>query len=378
MISPVFPPFQELFSTTRRKLLQKSLQPSTHANYHSKLRFWRDFCAEADHRDETFLNAKIAENFVCWMYDNTGDAFSGKYIDEILTAIISEVNYYGCDFYRGQVLTKMLRGYAKQRPRIQKLRKPWTLYHNLLMWKHITDRSDLDSMIKGAGIMLGWGGLLRPGEIAKKSKAFRLNRHQIRFEPSGRWDALRDVVLTWRSSKMNPHQKLEIIYISCLCNQLFCGMRVICPAHWILATTQMVDARWGNKHPQRPLLKKANGKVLNYYDLRKYMTFCITSFNKRVPILRKRPLDPADYTPHALRIGGCVDRARNGDAGHMIEKAGRWNSLCWKSCYLNMDWRDLIKLSGRSTRDLQQSCVTPFTVSAVVTQQRSRKTRKGI
>ena len=104
--------------------------------------------------------------------------------------------------------------------------------------------------------MLGWGGLLRPGEIAKKSKSFRLNRHQIRFEPSGRWDALRDVVLTWRASKMNPHQKLEIIYISCLCKQLFCGMRVICPAHWILATTKMVDARWGNKHPQRPLLKE--------------------------------------------------------------------------------------------------------------------------
>ena len=52
-------------------------------------------------------------------------------------------------------------------------------------------------------------------------------------------------------------------------------------------------------------------------------------------------MDPSNYTPHALRVGGCTDMARNGSPGWLIEQKGRWSSKIWKDVYINLDWSDL-------------------------------------
>ena len=92
-----------------------------------------------------------------------------------------------------------------------------------------------------------------------------------------------------------------------------------------------------------------------------WMKKCIHAINRKENL----SLKPEEYTPHSLRVGGCTDLARNGDSAYFIEQQGRWSSKCWKTTYVNLDWRDISKLSQlfgeyQSVNDLKRSNPNPF------------------
>ena len=67
-----------------------------------------------------------------------------------------------------------------------------------------------------------------------------------------------------------------------------------------------------------------------------------------------------EYTPHSLRVGGCTDLARQGMQGYLIEQRGRWSSKVWKTTYINLDWRDIAKITGKSVSALRAGIASPF------------------
>ena len=101
---------------------------------------------------------------------------------------------------------------------------------------------------------------------------------------------------------------------------------------------------------------KANGNLVTYENVRVFMKECIHTMNARM----KWKMKLSEYTPHSLRVGGCVDMARNGDAGMFIEQQVRWASKVWKTIYLNLDWRDISIISGLSITDLKRCNRRPF------------------
>ncbi len=86
------------------------------------------------------------------------------------------------------------------------------------------------------------------------------------------------------------------------------------------------------------------------------MQKCIDTMNLHTKLNMK----PNEYTPHSLRVGGTTDEARNGTAGYLIEKRGRWHSKVWKRVYIKLDWQDISFLSNRPIFELMNSISKPF------------------
>ena len=350
---------QSHFRRSKTFLLRQQYEESTRVNYSGKMRYWSRFVAEKAHRRPCFLDDQIAEHFICWLWEET--TVAGEYASDILSAVTRAALRWNCTYTRGPVVTGLLRGLTKARPRQRRVKKPWTLYHNLYMAQFGTDFRDLTSMAKGAAVLLGYGGLMRGGEIARKSQfGVKLSRGQVQFVPAGRpvslRHTLRDVFITLRKSKTNTAGRTELIYVSCLCHRQFCGEWAICPAHWLLEYTVLRDRFFGRRSSDFWLLC-GNGRPVSVAMLGNYMRKCIRVMNRRLGL----NMDPLHYTTHSLRVGGTLDRARNGDPGHSIETAGRWSSQIWRDTYISQDWRDLALLSGRSVRDLQSKVFNPFT-----------------
>ena len=68
-------------------------------------------------------------------------------------------------------------------------------------------------------------------------------------------------------------------------------------------------------------------------------------------------LKPSKYPAHSMRQGRCTDMARHNFPAWRIERAGRWQSDIWKKTYINTDWRDISKISGKSVKELLDSIV---------------------
>ena len=86
-----------------------------------------------------------------------------------------------------------------------------------------------------------------------------------------------------------------------------------------------------------PVLVTKTGKIFRYQHLNNFMFNAIKPINR----IKKLKLKASNYTPHALRVGGCTDMARNGEPGWFIEQFGEWSSKIWKDVYINLDWSDL-------------------------------------
>ena len=79
-----------------------------------------------------------------------------------------------------------------------------------------------------------------------------------------------------------------------------------------------------------------------------------------IPVLNRKlnlKMDPAMYTAHTLRLGGCTDMARKGVPNWKIEAQGRWSSKMWKYTYINMNWKDMADLRGGTVGDLLKGLV---------------------
>jgi len=296
------------------------------------------------------------------MYDATN--IEGPQASRILTAVTSIFLNRGTIFMRNPQISAMLRGFKKLRPGTARIRKPWSFYHNHLFRRYILRPNDITSMASAAAIIgLGWGGLMRPGEIGKATHSPLLTRGQISFFYKGRHVSsnLTTILITLYRSKTNKGRRPDKIHISCLCHKHFCGHQVICPAHVLERYIIMRDRAFPHRRgSQEPLLLKEDGRYVSARNLTSWLRSAIRRINHRTGY----QLTAAHYSGHSLRLGGCTDRARNGDPGHMIETLGRWASLTWKQVYIDLDWDDLIILSGKSARELQMMAPNPFTVTA--------------
>ena len=107
-------------------------------------------------------------------------------------------------------------------------------------------------------------------------------------------------------------------------------------------------------NPKDYFLVRYNGKPLQYQHFNTWMKNVIRILNFKL----RTKMNPKHYTPHVLRVGGCTDRARNGEQGWQIEKFGRWSSKVWKDTYINLDWSDLAILLNTTQTALQSRITT--------------------
>ena len=305
------------------------------------------------------MNSTTALWFLAWLYESTD--VTGDHASKILSAVTSIFLNKGVIFTRSPTLQALVKGFRALRFKPKRIRKPWSLYHNILFRRHVLDPNDLDSMASATAIIaLGWGGLMRPGEIGMASGGHLLTRGQVQFISDSR-GRVTTAIITLYKSKTNKGRRPDKIYISCLCQQRFCGHQVVCPAHILSRYVRIRDRFFPKtKTPRAPLLLRSNGRCVSYRDIGRWIRLAIQVFNETTQFR----LEPLHYAGHSLRLGGCTDRARNGDAGHMIETLGRWSSLTWKKVYIDLDWQDIILLSGKSARQLQKMAINPFTVTA--------------
>ena len=62
-------------------------------------------------------------------------------------------------------------------------------------------------------------------------------------------------------------------------------------------------------------------------------------------VLKNIGVNPLNYGTHSLRIGAATMAARNGVPEHIIQKMGRWDSMCYR-IYIRMDVKDRIAASS--------------------------------
>ncbi len=211
-------------------------------------------------------------------------------------------------------------------------------------------------MLQSSVIFLGHEGMFRPNEISKTRFGPVLTRGQIKFVPSNK--NARDLIITLHKSKTNQIGRPEEIIIPCRCHKKYTGIWIPCTVHHTLHFLKIRDKIF-KMDKNKPLFPKdkgvAKGKPFSYTNLIKYLNDSVRLIRQKSSVRIKTKY----YTPHCLRVGGCVDMARNGEPAHMIEKQGRWSSQCWKDIYLNLQWQDISLLSGKSIWDLKHECTIP-------------------
>ncbi len=202
-------------------------------------------------------------------------------------------------------------------------------------------------------IFLGHEGMFRPNEVSKTTLGPVLTRGQITFTPTKNNPT--DLTITLYKSKTNQIGRPERTSIPCRCHKKYTGIWVPCTVHHMLHYLKMRDTIFG-KNKSDPLFPKnigsAKGKPFSYANLYQCLKDCIRLIRTKSNIYIKTKY----YSPHCLRVGGCVDMARNGEPGHMIHQQGRWSSDMWKKIYLSLDWQDISALSGKSISELKHEC----------------------
>ncbi len=256
-------------------------------------------------------------------------------------------------YRRSAYVNKLIKGFKRTRIPKRRLKKPWSVYHTRLMMKHACDLNNYNEMALSSGVMLGYHGLMRTCEYGSVKGPAVLTREQIEFLPN--MEEPTDAVITINTSKQNKEGRRELIAISCVCKRKYAGEWCPCGVHHLKRFVTMRDSRFGSD-PSAPLLLKANEHNVSYENMRMYLRDVIHTINT----MEQMAMNPVEYTPHTLRVGGCTDMVRNGEPGHMVEQQGRWSSKVWKTTYLNLDWRDIVRLSGKSIHELRSANRQPF------------------
>ena len=319
-------------------------------NYAQGQRLWLDFCVE-QHIDPSIFNERRAQDFVCFMYQS--GTMSGDAADKYLTAVTAlHFECTGRRLIRSDFVSALLKGFKRKRVKVWRSKLPWSFHHNRWLVK-VTDLKIYDELVLCASVLLGYGGMLRPGEFAKTQWSPLLTYGQLQFHPNK--SAATDLVITLHCSKTNKIGKPERIIVSCYCKTKVCNVWTPCPVHFMLKYLSERDKVFPTTSAS-PLLIKRNGYVVSYQNVRRFLRSKI----KCIADASGKELNVQGYPPHCLRVGATTDRARAGDPAYLIEQKGRWNSKCWKSIYINLDWRDISLLTSQGIADLQRQAKTPF------------------
>ena len=346
---------KDRYDATSAGLLKRADCAGTNDKQAEGLEQWRLFNHELD-EDPMEINAKKARRFCSflWLHFPT---MSGQQISRKLTAVTGALSKLDIEWSRTRNVSRMLKACRILRPVKHREKRPWSIYHIKLAEKHALTGTLWDEACF-AGMLLGWGSLMRCSEFAKtyRKGATILTRGQIEFSPNNKNP--KEAYITITKSKTNLFGRKEIINVPCLCfkhtKQKFGNVKVkpaCCPLHRIHRYVKLRDHLYGSD-PSRPLLLKHNGFAVTYDNMRDWMTKCVDAINKHGGF--DRELKREHYPTHCLRQGGTTDCARSGWTNDQIQKLGRWRSDQWRLSYLATDYRDIALLSGLTQNTLQR------------------------
>ena len=339
-------------------LANHGISSNTRKNYTCYFKYWEQYCDWMEISDLS-LNQFHAINFAAWCWKFT--TLNGELVSRALTAAGSYHKDNGISWIRKDfpAVKRHIDGFTKLRPPKRRPKLPFSEYHIQKLFYYCINYNRYDDTLMGAVILIGYILLLRPGELASnsRSKSKRLSNCRITWFPSFRSPS--EISVKVSNSKTNQdNSKLETIYAGCNCND---KDRVIpCPPHtlkyYITKRNSFHNRSFG---PNEALFIKKNGKTLEYNNLNNWIHNAIAALNKRMNL----KMNPAHYTAHTLRTGGCTDMARKGYPGWMIESQGRWSTNMWKDTYINMDWKDMARLRGCTVTELKCKILNrPYTV----------------
>ena len=302
------------------------------------------------------IDAKKAKRFLSFLYlhfpDMTGDRMSRKLTD--VTGALSKMDI---EWSRTRNVSRMVKACRKARPTNHRVKRPWSVFHIQLAEKHAVEGTLADEACF-AGMLLGWGSLMRCSEFARtyRKNEHILTRGQIEFSPNDKNP--NEAYISITKSKTNLFGRTEVINVPCLCfkhtKQEFGNVKIqpeCCPLHRIHKYVKLRDQFFGNDEAE-PLLLKQNGTALNYKNMSNWMTKCVDAINANGGL--DRDLERKHYPTHCLRQGGTTDCARSGRNNDQIQKLGRWRSDQWRLSYLATDYRDIALLSGLTQTILQR------------------------
>ena len=294
------------------------------------------------------INATKAKRFCSFLWLHFPN-MSGDHISRKLTDVTGALSKMDVEWTRTRNVSKMIKACRILRPTKRIEKRPWSIFHIQLVEKYALSGTLWDEACF-AGMLLGWGSLMRCSEFAKtyRKDATLLTRGQIEFSPNSRKP--NEAYITIKKSKTNLFGRTEIINVPCLCfkhtHREFGNVRVqpaFCPLHRIHKYVKTRDRIFGTEK-SRPLLLKHNDHAVSYNNMCDWMTKCVNAINTHGGF--NRPLLRAHYPTHVLRLGGTTDCARSGRNSNQIQKLGRWRSDQWKLSYLATDYRDIALLSG--------------------------------
>ena len=327
--------------------------PATLGKYRADFQLW---CAFNDLIDASTrkIDAKKARRFCAFLFKYYPKK-TGNTISRHLTGVTSILMMHDIAWARPRRVTLLIKAFRKKRPVVSRPKRPWSIYHTVRA--RIYAVQTFWDLACFAGVMLGWGCLMRCSEFATKSGGRTLRMKQLTMRS-------REAFLVLNYSKSNQFDKKEVINVPCRCykhtGRRFGNVRVprsCCPFH-VLKEYLRLRRRHFPKTigPDQPLLLKSNGYPVSMKNMRAFLKKAILCINKH----ERFTLDPALYPTHALRVGGTTDMARSGISAHEIESQGRWLTELWKRCYMSNDFRDITLLSGLTVVELKQQSRHPF------------------
>ena len=330
-------------------LKPKCFADGTLKRYNSDYVLWKHFndFGDVDMLIITHTKAKI---FMSWIHVIHPEK-SGPVISAHLTGVCSILATMDVCYVRSRTVSLFAKALRIALPPAFRYKKPWSIFHCIAASKLcIETYTDLTCF---AGVLLGYGGLMRCSEFAKNYSNWRpLLLGQLTMHKH-------EAFVTLNKSKTNQYGRREIVTIPCHClartGTMFAGVGVqksFCPFCVLKRYLKYRTRRYGSD-PKSVLLIKGNGVPLIMSNVQKFMRKVITAAN----IAYNLDMDPLPYTTHALRVGGTTDLARAGYPAHLIENMGRWLSAIWRRTYIASDYRDMALLSGLTATFLKKQCL---------------------
>ncbi len=290
-------------------------------------------------------------DFLAWAWNKT-DLNSGQ-CNSVLTSVVSALRDQGGDFDRRKYpsIRRSLNGFKKWRPPKRRIKRPFCNVIVQKVFKLAIDYEDYDDVIMGICVLLGHDLGLRPGEYTFKKGSERklLYFHHVTFLPT--INNSKEICIIIPFSKTNPHNdRIEIVFQECKC--ILHGYKLLevpCLVHLVKRYFKMREAHFKEKLRRNDVfLVLRNNKHIEFRHISNFLFNVINLINRKYHV----NLEPRFYTPHALRKGGCTDKALEGVPSWAIEKWGRWKSDIWKEVYVSLNLIDICRLTGKTTTEL--------------------------
>ena len=122
-----------------------------------------------------------------------------------------------------------------------------------------------------------------------------------------------------KESKTNRHgSKREQITLGCNCGSEGLGYDSPCPVHLLVKFILMMKKKFASMSLSEQILVDYKNQGLRCDLLKKFIKRGNTTVSQEIGI----KLNPKNYTPHSLRVGGCTDLCMAGASSYKVSIFG--------------------------------------------------------